>query len=161
MDRSKKSEDIFESIYKISKCGFLFENRRKYLYSNNLSLILDESLLNNIRRSFIEGFLKRFTHLECKRFYRTKFVSGLIDIIADSNHLIFFRFDIFEQFKKEDLLNYLYAVAYLKVRESIHIKEISIFNFLTGVISSLNLSCWTQHELYFAQIESLAKAQIL
>lgn len=48
MNRDKKSEDIFESIYKISKCGFLLENRRKYLYNDNLVSILDYDLLNSV-----------------------------------------------------------------------------------------------------------------
>lgn len=143
MDRNKKSEEIFESIYKISKCGFLFENRRKYLYNNNLTMILDMDLLNSIRRGFVQGFLSKFSHLECKRIYRTKCVSGLIDILADFTHLIFFRFDIFENYKKEDFLNYLFAAAFLKVKEDVHVNQISIFNILTGSIASLDISEWT------------------
>ncbi|EAR84176.2 UvrD/REP family helicase (macronuclear) [Tetrahymena thermophila SB210] len=161
MNKHKKSEDIFENIYKISKCGFLFENRRKYLYNNNLTAILDYELLKNIQINFINGYLSQYQSIECKKIYKTKNIQGLIDLIANQNHLIFFKFDIFETYKKEDFLNYLFAASYMYVTDKINIEQISIFNFLSGTIQSIDLRGWDQQQSFFNQIEQIAKGQIL
>ncbi|KAL4442144.1 hypothetical protein ABPG74_009162 [Tetrahymena malaccensis] len=161
MNKHKKSEEIFENIYKISKCGFLFENRRKYLYNNNLVAILDYELLKSIQLNFINGYLSQYQNIECKKIYKTKNIQGLIDLIANQNHLIFFKFDIFETYKKEDFLNYLFAASYMHVVDKITIEQISIFNFLSGTIQSIDLTGWDQQELYFNQIEQIAQGQIL
>ncbi|KAL4463409.1 hypothetical protein ABPG72_017130 [Tetrahymena utriculariae] len=161
MNKHKKSEEIFENIYKISKCGFLFENRRKYLYNNNLVAILDYELLKSIEINFINGYLSQYQNIECKKIYKTKNIQGLIDLISNQNHLIFFKFDIFETYKKEDFLNYLFAASYMHVVDKITIEQISIFNFLSGTIQSIDIRGWDQQEMYFNQIEEIAKSQIL
>jgi hypothetical protein len=132
MDKDKKTHEIYDSVYKIAKCGLILEKRRKYLHSSNLHSILDTDHLEKLKVGFVQTYLQRYKQLECKRVYHSKYVTGQVDVICDSNCLIFFKFDAFDSFKKEDLLNYLFAAAYFRVNQGMKISQVGVLNIISG-----------------------------
>lgn len=147
-DPKLKTDDIVSDIYKISLCSMISNDRRRLLYRKDTEKIFidnNKEIYGNIMQ-----YIDHIGHdnLKCKKYLSdNKYdINGETDLVDfDNCKIIDFKCSSSENFQFEWLLQLL-AYASLIKNENIEIKTLEIYNPLQGLIFTIDISNWKQHD---------------